>query len=429
MEKSFKKYLLFWFGGSVSQLGSAMTSFALILWTYTQTKSAMAVSLMSFCNYLPYILVSLFAGGFVDRHRKKTIMLAADSIAAICSFFVLLCWRSGELKIQYIYAVNCVIGFMNSFQIPAQSVAVGILVPKDKIARMSGMDSFSTNLVSVVSPVLASSIFAFGGLGAVIAADLLSFLFNFALLLIFIKIPEELSKAPRGASVLSGCFDGFRFLFRHKGLWYIIVTMAVLNFFSRLTYENILSPMILARSGGNSLVLGAVNMVLGAGGILGGLIISLRPFKFSSVKLIYFSAGASFLLGDLMMGLGKNAVWWSLAAVWASLPIPFLAAGQRMILYQMVPRELQGSVFSVRNAIQYCTIPAGLLLGGYLADFVFEPFMQSGSGASAALGQLVGLGNGSGMAVMFLCTGVLGAAFSLMAYQKKEIQDLEKSGL
>ena len=63
MEKSFKKYLLFWFGGSVSQLGSAMTSFALILWTYTQTKSAMAVSLMSFCNYLPYILVSLFAGG------------------------------------------------------------------------------------------------------------------------------------------------------------------------------------------------------------------------------------------------------------------------------------------------------------------------------------------------------------------------------
>lgn len=230
MEKSFKKYLLFWFGGSVSQLGSAMTSFALILWTYTQTKSAMAVSLMSFCNYLPYILVSLFAGGFVDRHRKKTIMLAADSIAAICSFFVLLCWRSGELKIQYIYAVNCVIGFMNSFQIPAQSVAVGILVPKDKIARMSGMDSFSTNLVSVVSPVLASSIFAFGGLGAVIAADLLSFLFNFALLLIFIKIPEELSKAPRGASVLSGCFDGFRFLFRHKGLWYIIVTMAVLNF-------------------------------------------------------------------------------------------------------------------------------------------------------------------------------------------------------
>lgn len=98
MENSFKKYLLFWFGGSVSQLGSAMTSFALILWTYTQTKSAMAVSLMSFCNYLPYILVSLFAGGFVDRHRKKTIMLAADSIAAACSFFVLLCWRSGNRK-------------------------------------------------------------------------------------------------------------------------------------------------------------------------------------------------------------------------------------------------------------------------------------------------------------------------------------------
>ena len=64
-----------------------------------------------------------------------------------------------------------------------------------------------------------------------------------------------------------------------------------------------------------------------------------------------------------------------------------------------------------------------------MADFVFEPFMQSGSGAAVALGQLVGMGTGSGMAVMFLCTGILGAVFSLMAYRKKEIQDLEKSGL
>ena len=71
MKQNFNKYIIFWLSQSVSQLGSAMTSFALILWAYTQNGSAMTVSLMSFFNYVPYIIVSLFAGTFVDNHSKK----------------------------------------------------------------------------------------------------------------------------------------------------------------------------------------------------------------------------------------------------------------------------------------------------------------------------------------------------------------------
>ena len=82
MDKNFKKYIIFWLSQSVSQLGSSMTGFALILWVYTMKQSALTVSLMSFCNYVPYILVSLFAGTYVDRHNKKRIMLVSDSIAA-----------------------------------------------------------------------------------------------------------------------------------------------------------------------------------------------------------------------------------------------------------------------------------------------------------------------------------------------------------
>lgn len=428
MKDGLKKYILFWFGGSVSQLGSAMTSFALILWTYTQTNSAMAVSLMSFCNFLPYILVSLIAGGFVDRHHKKTIMLTADSLAAVCSMAVCVLFWNGRLEIWHIYLVNAVIGFMNSFQGPAQAVAIGIMVPKERLSQMSGMSSFSSNLVSVLSPVFASAIFAFGGLGMVIALDLLSFVFNFFILLLFIKIPEELKDIPEKKNILSGTIDGFRFLLQNKGLWYVIVTMAVINFFSQLTYENILSPMILARSGNDSLVLGVVNTVLGIGGILGGLVVSVKSLKISSVKMIYFSAALSFLLGDLLMGLGQNVYWWSAAAIAASFPIPFIMAGQNVILYKMVPQKLQGSVFSVRNAIQHGTIPIGLLLGGFLADYVFEPFMQSENGLANVLRHIVGTGNGAGMAVMFLCTGILGSSVSLLAYRKKEIQKLQEDG-
>ena len=85
MNNNYKRYIIFWLSQTVSQLGSAMTEFALILWAYTKNGSAMTVSLMSFFNYVPYIIVSLFAGTFVDQHSKKKIMLVSDSIAAICS--------------------------------------------------------------------------------------------------------------------------------------------------------------------------------------------------------------------------------------------------------------------------------------------------------------------------------------------------------
>lgn len=425
MEKNYKKYIVFWLSQAISQLGSQMTGFALILWAYEQHNSAMTVSLMSFFNYVPYILVSVVAGSFVDSHRKKSIMLAADSIAALCSVTVLGLGLSGALQIYHIYMINFVLGLMNAFQGPASAVAVGKMVPKEKIAKVSGMNSFSDNLVMVLAPVLASALYGFYGLGLILAVDLVSFAIAFFVLLVFIQIPEENLAKKESKGIFAGCGEGFRYLIRNKAIFTIIITMALLNFFSRLTYENILSPMILARSGNNSFALGMVNALMGIGGILGGVIVASGKWNGSSVKMIYFSAMLSFLLGDLMMGLGQNVVLWSFAGLMASLPIPFINAGQNVIFYEHVPMYIQGRIFAVRNAIQFGTIPIGILAGGFLADYVFEPFMRKDNGVTEFLHLLVGEGFGSGMAVMFLCTGVLGSLFSYLFYRRKDIQMLK----
>lgn len=93
------------------------------------------------------------------------------------------------------------------------------------------------------------------------------------------------------------------------------------------------------------------------------------------------------------MGVGRNVIFWSIAGVMASLPIPFVIAGQRLVLYEKVPEQIQGRVFAVRNAIQFSTIPLGILLGGFLADYVFEPFMRKENGITAVLHTLVGTGS------------------------------------
>ncbi len=410
---------------SVSQLGSSMTSFALVLWAYEQSRSALSVSLLSFCNYVPYILVSIFAGTFVDRHRKKTIMLVADCVAAAGTVAVFGLFSSGWLEIWNIYIINAVIGITTAFQQPASAVAVGKLVPKDKVSNVSGMNSFSQNLIVVFSPMLAAAFFAAGGLPLILLVDLTSFMLAFCVLLFVIQIPDQVVKK-NFRSPFAGTAEGFAFLRKEKGIFYIMLTMALINFFSRLTYENILSPMILARSGGSSMTLGIVNACMGIGGIAGGIIVSLKKESHRKAGMIYLSAALSFLFGDLLMAVGRNGFWWSAAAIAASVPIPFIMANQNAILYKRVPEEIQGRVFAVRNAVQFGTIPVGILLGGYLADYVFEPFMNKGTEPAMLLGRIVGNGGGSGMAAMFLCTGICGFAVSILSCFNREIRKLDK---
>ncbi len=426
MNSNFKRYIVFWLSQTLSQLGSSMTGFALVLWAYTQNGSALTVSLMSFFNYVPYIFVSLLVGNFVDNHSKKKIMLLADTVAAICSALILILSVSSRLQIWNIYAVNFILGFMNAFQGPASNVAVGKIVHHDKLAQVSGMNSFSNSMVMVLSPILAASLFAFGGLKLILAIDLGSFLFAFCILLFVLRIPDDVQQKSKKNSLFFGCVEGFRYLLDNRGIFMIIITMALLNFFSRLTYENVLSPMILSRSGNNSVTLGVVNAVIGVGGIIGGIIVSTGMVKANSAKMIYIPAMLSFLFGDVLMGVGKNIVIWSLAGIAASVPIAFINAGQMVIIYKQVPEEIQGRIFSVRNALQYSTIPVGILLGGFLADCVFEPFMMTDNALTVILHKIVGSGTGSGIAVMFLCTGILGALFSFISYHQKDIRELDK---
>lgn len=425
-EKSFKKYIVLWLSQSVSGLGSSMTGFALVLWAYGKSHSAMSVSLMSFCNYVPYVFLSLFVGDFIDRHKKKTIMLVSDSIVAAGSLVVLAFWLAGHLAVWNIYVINAVIGITNAFQQSASAVATGRLVPKEKLSNVSGMNSFSNNLIVVFSPMLAAFLFAAGGLPLILLIDLASFVVAFCVLLFFIAIPEQYRKKAC-SSPFAGIAEGFAVLKKERGILYIMLTMALINFFSRLTYENILSPMILARSSGDSIALGIVNACMGIGGIAGGIVVSVKKESRHKAVSIYVSAALSFLFGDLMMAVGKNVFWWSAAAVAASLPIPFIMANQNTILYRKIPVAMQGRVFAVRNAIQCSTIPVGIILGGYLADYVFEPFMDSGNRLAGMLGTIVGDSAGSGMAAMFLCTGICGFTVSMASCFNREIKKLNES--
>lgn len=424
--KQNKEFLLLWFSQSISQLGSSMTAFALTLWIYEKTHLAMSVSLLAFFRFTSFILMGIIAGKFVDKHSKKSIMLISDSIAAIGTLWVLILFSYGRLDIGVIYIANIIVGASTAFQNPAAFVAVGKLVEKDRLAKASGLNSFSNYAIMIMSPILGAALYGFSSLTFVLVLDLICFLFAFIVLAFFINIPEN-NVSELKISKKVGITDGFRFLFKQKGLLLVVLTIAIVNFFSRITYENILSPMILARGGNQTWQVGVVNSLIGMGGIVGGIIVSLKNGFKRNAATVYIAGAISFLIGDLTMAFGRNAFWWSIAGIAADLPGPFMIAGLNMLIYKRTPEELQGRVFAAKGTLESSIIPAGLLLGGFLADYVFEPFMISSSGMAAFLHILVGEGHGSGMAAMFLITGLSGFLICIWAYRNKHIKALDNN--
>ena len=138
-----RDFYLLWSTQSLSQLGSAVTGFALTLWLYEKTGSALSTAMLTICTYAPYVLMSIFAGALTDRFDKKRTMLACDTFAAFCTLLVLVLYKTELLCVWHLYAVNAVSGLMNTVQQPASEVAYTLIVPKDQYQKISGLQSLS----------------------------------------------------------------------------------------------------------------------------------------------------------------------------------------------------------------------------------------------------------------------------------------------
>ena len=74
-----KNFINFWLSQLLSQLGSAVTSYALTLWVYSKSNLAFDISILSFCSFVPYIIGSFIAGTFIDKYNKKYIIFIFNS--------------------------------------------------------------------------------------------------------------------------------------------------------------------------------------------------------------------------------------------------------------------------------------------------------------------------------------------------------------
>ncbi len=154
--KELKPYLMLWGTQSLSTLGSGMTSYALVLWLYLQSGSALQTALLSICSYTPYVLMSIFAGALSDRWNKKRTMLVCDFLAALSTVTIFVLLGNGWLRVWHLYLINALNGLMNTVQQPASEVAATLLIPKMFYHKTSGLRSLSQSFNSILTPILGS---------------------------------------------------------------------------------------------------------------------------------------------------------------------------------------------------------------------------------------------------------------------------------
>jgi MFS family permease len=184
--------------------------------------------------------------------------------------------------------------------------------------------------------------------------------------------------------------------------------------------------MILTRSNGDEAALGIVRLVMGVGGIMGGALIVTWKNPQRKARMYLLAAGLSFLICDALMAMSRSVYGWSVTGFLSELTIPLIVSPYFALWQELIPPDIQGRVFSTREMIQISSQPIGYLLGGLMADRIFEPAMLNYEWFQNSFGLLVGTGPGAGMASMFLFTAVFGGMLGFGGLMMHSIRQLDE---
>ncbi|MBI5943595.1 MAG: MFS transporter [Chloroflexi bacterium] len=413
-------------GQAISILASGMTGFSLAIWVFQRTSSATSLGIMQSAFVLPYLLVIPLAGVMVDRYNRKLMMMVSDLAAGLGSVAILILLFMDNLQVWHFYVINIMIGLGNAFQWPAYSAAITTMVPKEQYGRANGMMSFVQGGPNVVAPLLAGALLPVIGLQGILMIDIATFALAIGMLM-FVHVPQPAQTVDgqegRGSLIKEAAF-GFKYIFKRPSLLGFVVMLFFANLF--LGFPNSVQvPLILSRTGNDSLILGAVQTAGSLSWTLGSVLMSVWGGPKRRIHGVLLGWTGYCLIGNILFGLGRGLDIWIPSILVAGLGANIGVATAQAILQVKVAPDVQGRVFSARRLLTWFPDTFTPVLGGMLADYVMEPAMQNGGWAANLFGWMVGTGPGSGMAAMMVVFGALTILALMSGYVFPQIRNME----
>jgi MFS family permease len=364
-----RRFVVIWLGQIVSLLGSAMTWFAFTIWAWEKTGKASALANISFFAFLPTVLFTPVAGAFVDRWDRKLVMLISDLATALGTLAILLVYVFGNLQIWHIYVVGILAGFFTAFQYPAYAAAVTTLLSKEDYARAEGLLGSGRALSGILAPIFAAALLGWIGLSGIMLFDLLTFLFAFGtLILSHVPQPKRTEVGLRSkGSLWQETLFGFRYIGERPSLVSLTGLFMLAGVFLAIG-ATLISPLVLSLTQNNEAALAAVQSTGAAGGVAGGVVLSLWGGTKRRVHNILLGGMGACLLGILWLGMSYAILFWAIGSFFFAFFEPFVEGGNLAIWQSKVEADVQGRVFSARQLLVQTPYLFGILLAGYLAE-------------------------------------------------------------
>jgi MFS transporter, DHA3 family, macrolide efflux protein len=363
-------FFTFWFTQALSLFGSGLASFALVWWITKSTGSATVLATASLAALLPGILFGPLAGALVDRLNRKWIIIISDAISALLALLLVMLFWTNNIQLWHIYGINIVRAVAGAFQFPAVQSSTSLMVPKEQLARVAGLNQALQGVTMVATPPLGALLFSLLPIHLILGIDVLSAVVAICLLLT-IAIPQPMihrATVHVAATVWQDMRAGFSFLRRWPALLSVMCIAALLNLV--LTPAFTLVPILITQHfHGSAVQLGWINATYGLGIISGGALLGIwGGFRRRIMTSLLGLTGLG--VGSLLIGISPRDAYGIALAGMALVGMmntfangPFFA-----ILQSIVPPEMQGRVFTVLMTVSMAMAPFGLALAGPLAD-------------------------------------------------------------
>jgi MFS family permease len=368
-------FLKLWTAETISVFGSQFTALALpLVAVLLLDASPFAVSALFVVVFLPFVLFAIPAGVWIDRMRRRPILIAADVLRGLLLFTIPAAWALDVLTLPHLYVVGFLVGICTVFFDVAYQSYLPSLVPRERLVEGNSRLELSRSGSQLAGPGLAGGLIGILGAPVAILLDAISFLAAAGFLL-RIRTEEKLPPPPAAhepqPSMLREAKEGLGYVVRHPFLRPISICTGSSNLFWSMTGA-LLVVYAVRELGLSPTMLGLAFSVGNIGPLLAAV--------FANRITTRIGVGRTLLLASI--GFGAAPLFLALAPV--SMPIPFLIAsgvlgGFSAVVYNITqlsfrqaitPERLQGRMNSVIRFLVWGTMPVGALAGGALGTWI-----------------------------------------------------------
>ncbi len=365
-----RDYRLYFVGQGVSQTGTWLQMIATSWLIYHLSGSAFLLGLATFMLHIPLLVIGPFAGVWVDRRRKRQVLLVTQNIAFAQALVMLALLASGHVQVWHLIAANFVLGLVNAFDSPArQSQLVELVGGKEDLPNAVAFSSMLMNGARFIGPMIGGAVIA--GFGEVWGFGLNSIMrcAVIAALLMIRATPRPVEKTD--AHWREQLAAGFRYAYGFLPTRSALLLLSAVSFGVQ-PYQSLAPYFARDVFHGGSETLGYLIGAGGFGAVSGMVYLAMKPSVRGLLTLIPFTGGMA----------GAALIVFSCATtLWLALPMLFLAgmgamlsaASTNTVLQTIVEDRMRARVVSIYMMSFLGVAPLGALFAGMLAERIGPP--------------------------------------------------------